>query len=78
MRWNGAYELEAPTGRPVTELQTGHLLRQEYIALCMFEQGFEYIPGLWNINFEYNDWSALPAPEFDAWALQFAEREANR
>jgi hypothetical protein len=43
-------------------MQTNALIMESYIAQCMLEKGFEYIPGLWNIAFEYNDWSALPAP----------------
>lgn len=46
----------------ISDMQANAILVESYIAQCMLEQGFEYIPGLWNINFEYNDWSALPAP----------------
>ena len=52
----------ASEAQVITDMQTNWLLIEGYIAQCMLEQGFEYIPGLWSINFEYNDWSALPAP----------------
>ncbi|MCL1800280.1 MAG: hypothetical protein FWG25_02790 [Promicromonosporaceae bacterium] len=38
------------------------LARRVYVANCLHEQGFEYIPGLWGHGFAYHDYSLLSAP----------------
>ncbi|MCL1800439.1 MAG: hypothetical protein FWG25_03625 [Promicromonosporaceae bacterium] len=46
----------------MAELEHSILARQQHIAECMHAQGFEFVPGLWNINLQVNDYSALTVP----------------